>query len=58
MLAEQFFLTLETIISHTADSEPTRYPDGSPRSVCRQHVPITLPAIKPSDQVVRSQTVE
>lgn len=57
MLAEQFFLTLETIISHSADAEPTRHPDGSPRSVCRQHIPIKLSEIKPPDQA-QSQTVE
>lgn len=49
MLAEQFFLTLETIISHTADAERIRYPDGAPKVVCGQHVPIKLP--EPSDQV-------
>lgn len=57
MLAEQFFLKLETIISHTADSEPTRYPDGAPKVGCGQHVPIKLPEAKPSDQA-QSQTVE
>jgi hypothetical protein len=57
MLAEKFFLTLETIISHTADLEPARHPDGAPQVVCGQHVPIKLPEIKPSDQA-QSQTVE
>lgn len=43
MLAEKFFLTLETIISHTADSASAKHPDGSPKVVCKQHVPIKLP---------------
>ena len=44
MLAEKFFLTLETLISHAADSEPGRHPDGAPKVVNRQpHVPIRLP---------------
>lgn len=53
MLAEKFFLTLETIISHTADSASAKYPDGSPKVVCGQHVPIKLPEVKPTDQVVK-----
>jgi hypothetical protein len=55
MLAEKFFLTLETIISHTADSESARHSDGAPRVVCGKHVPIVLPEVKPSNQVVESQ---
>jgi hypothetical protein len=39
MLAEKFFLFLETIISHLTDT--ARYPDGAPKVVSRaRHVPI------------------
>ena len=58
MLAEKFFLTLETLISHTPDSEPDRHPDGSPNVVWRLHVPMKLPDVKPSDQVIESQTLK
>lgn len=38
MLAEKFFLLLETLKSHTT------YPDGSPRVVSTApHVPVKLP---------------
>lgn len=41
MLAEKFFLMLETVMSHTADSESAKHPDGSPRVVSRaRYVPI------------------
>jgi hypothetical protein len=48
MLAEKFFLTLETLIGHSADSEPARHPDGAAKVVSRrtQHVPIKLPEAK------------
>jgi hypothetical protein len=47
MLAEKFFLMLETLIGHTADSEPARHPDGAPKVVSRrQHIPIKLPEVK------------
>ncbi len=40
MLAEKFFLLLETLKSHT-------YPDGSPRVISTsRHVPIELPSGK------------
>ena len=43
MLAEKFFLFLETVISHLADT--TRYPDGAPKVVSRaRHVPIQTSA--------------
>jgi hypothetical protein len=39
MLAEKFFLFLETIISHLTDA--ARYPDGGPKVASRaRHVPI------------------
>lgn len=39
MLAEKFFLFLETVISHFTDT--ARYPDGAPKVVSRaRHVPI------------------
>ena len=39
MLAEKFFLFLETVISHLTDT--TRYPDGTPKVVSRaRHVSI------------------
>lgn len=47
MLAEKFFLVLETVISHTADSEPARYPDGAPKVMSKaRYVPIKLPEAK------------
>lgn len=43
MLAEKFFLFLETVISHLPDT--TRYPDGAPKVVSRaRHVPIQTSA--------------
>lgn len=46
MLAEKFFLILETIICHTNDSDAAKYPDGAPKVVNRrQHVPIKLPEV-------------
>jgi hypothetical protein len=43
MLAEKFFLFLETAISHLTDT--TRYPDGAPKVVSRaRHVPIQTSA--------------
>ncbi|WP_315833351.1 hypothetical protein [Bradyrhizobium prioriisuperbiae] len=42
MLAEKFFLLLETIRSHMSDKSAT-YPDGGPRVVSTApHVPIKL----------------
>lgn len=53
MLAEKFFLTLESIISHSSDS--AEYPDGAPKvETTEQHVPVALPEAKPSDQVAGS----
>lgn len=47
MLAEKFFLVLETVISHTADSEPAKHPDGAPKVVSRaRYVPIKSPEAK------------
>ena len=46
MLAEKFFLILETIICHTNDSVPAKYPDVAPKVVSkRQHIPIRLPEL-------------
>jgi hypothetical protein len=46
MLAEKFFLTLETIINHVTDATTATYPDGSPKVMSRaQFVPIKLPKI-------------
>ena len=43
MLAEKFFLFLETVISHITDT--ARYPDGAPKVVSRaRHVPIQTSA--------------
>jgi hypothetical protein len=43
MLAEKFFLVLETLIKGRSDSVPT-YSDGAPRVVSSSaHVPIVLP---------------
>jgi hypothetical protein len=43
MLAEKFFLVLETLIKGQTDRVPT-YPDGAPRVVSSSaHVPIMLP---------------
>ena len=46
MLAEKFFLILETIIRHANDSGAAKYPDGAPkvRSI-GAHVPIKLPEV-------------
>ena len=45
MLAEKFFLILETLISHVTDT--AQYPDGGPKVVSRaRHVPIKLPEIR------------
>jgi hypothetical protein len=42
MLAEKFFLFLETLIGHLTDS--AQYPDGGPKVVSRARlVPIKLP---------------
>jgi hypothetical protein len=50
MLAEKFFLTLETLISHAADSGPARYPDGAPKVMNKgQHVPIKLQGLDSSE---------
>ena len=50
MLAEKFFLMLETLMSHTNDSESARYPDGGPKVVSRRrHVPIKLPEVNSLD---------
>ncbi|HLG81363.1 MAG TPA: hypothetical protein VKY22_10120 [Bradyrhizobium sp.] len=44
MLAEKFFLTLETLISRIADAGLARYPDGSPKVLSSAgFVPIKLP---------------
>jgi len=41
MLAEKFFLILETAISHLADPQTATYPDGSPKVTSRaRFVPI------------------
>jgi hypothetical protein len=46
MLAEMFFLTLETIISHVTDARTAVHPDGSPNVMSRaRFVPIKLPRI-------------
>ena len=43
MLAEKFFLFLETVISHLTDT--TRYPDGAPKVISKaRHVPIQTSA--------------
>jgi hypothetical protein len=43
MLAEKFFLMLETLISRVA-AQPTTYPDGAPRVKSQgQFVPIKSP---------------
>lgn len=55
MLAEKFFLTLESIIRHSSDSASgncPEYPDGAPKvETTDQHVPVKLPEAT-SDQVV------
>jgi hypothetical protein len=44
MLAEKFFLVLETLITHITNT--ARYPDGGPKVVSgARHVPIKLPEI-------------
>ncbi|MCA6113150.1 hypothetical protein [Bradyrhizobium cenepequi] len=44
MLAEKFFLILETLIRHITDT--ARYPDGGPKVISRaRHVPIKSPEI-------------
>ncbi|WP_426433783.1 hypothetical protein [Bradyrhizobium genosp. P] len=49
MLAEQFFLNLETIISHATDSEPANYPDGAPKVRSKaKHIPVKLPEVPPA----------
>jgi hypothetical protein len=41
MLAEKFFLFLETVICHLTDT--ARHPDGGPKVVSRaRHVPIQI----------------
>lgn len=56
MLAEKFFLTLESIISHSSDSAPgncPEYPDGAPKvETTDRYVPVKLPEAKPSDQII------
>lgn len=43
MLAEKFFLILETLISHTT-AGTAKYADGGPKVLSRaRHVPIKLP---------------
>ena len=43
MLAEKFFLFLETVLSHL--TETARYPDGAPKVISRaRHVPIQTSA--------------
>lgn len=58
MLAEKFFLTLESIIRHSSDSASgncPEYPDGAPKvETTEKHVPVKLPEAKLSDQVVGS----
>jgi hypothetical protein len=47
MLAEKFILILETLICHTADAEPAKYPDGAPKVRSKErHVPIKLPDVR------------
>ena len=46
MLAEKFFLILETLISHVTDTTTATYPDGSPKVTSRaRFVPIKSPKI-------------
>jgi hypothetical protein len=46
MLAEKFFLILETAISHLADPQTATYPDGSPKVSSRaRFIPIKLPKL-------------
>ena len=43
MLAEKFFLMLETLISRVA-AQPATYPDGAPKVISNsQFVPVKLP---------------
>jgi hypothetical protein len=43
MLAEKFFLMLETLISRVA-AQPMTYPDGAPKVISQsQFVPVKLP---------------
>jgi hypothetical protein len=43
MLAEKFFLMLETLISR-GPKQPATYPDGAPRVISQsQFVPVKLP---------------
>jgi hypothetical protein len=52
MLAEKFFLVLETLISHTTDSGPVRYPDGGPNVISRERfVPIKLSEIDRNERI-------
>ena len=45
MLAEKFFLMLETIVRHANDSD-AKYPDGAPKvRSTGAHVPIKLPEV-------------
>ena len=44
MLAEKFFLGLETVLSHLADAGGARYPDGGPKVLSSaQLVPVSVP---------------
>jgi hypothetical protein len=44
MLAEKFFLILETLIGHPTDWGLARYPDGAPKVMSRaRYIPIKLP---------------
>jgi hypothetical protein len=44
MLAEKFFLILETVISHFTDTGTATHPDGGPKVVSRaRFIPIKLP---------------
>jgi len=44
MLAEKFFLILETLIDHVADANGDRYPDGGPKvQSAARFVPVKLP---------------
>ena len=43
MLAEKFFLILETLISHLATPEAATHPDGAPKVISKaRFVPIKL----------------
>jgi hypothetical protein len=47
MLAEKFFLVLETFIRHIADPATPTYPDGSPKVMSlARFIPIKLAKIR------------